>query len=94
MKIIDTKISRHEDPNLVKVEFVGAEDAVMISMRGAGVVELTDAEAVDHARQVMSGALAEIELDTSAAEQTIDPALASEQALEEPANDWPAADRS
>jgi hypothetical protein len=39
MEIIDTKISRHEDPNLVKVEFVGVEDAVMISMRGAGVVQ-------------------------------------------------------
>jgi hypothetical protein len=25
MKVIDTKISRHEDPNLVKVEFGGAE---------------------------------------------------------------------
>jgi len=93
MKIIDTKISRHEDPNLVKVEFVGAEDAVMISMRGADVVKLSDKAAVDQARRVLSGVLVETGRDTSAAEHTIDPALASEQALEEPANDWPAADR-
>lgn len=79
MNVIDTKISRHEDPRLLKVEFVGAEDTVMISMRGAGVTELTNEEAVDQARRVMSGVFDETKQNPSAPEQNIDSALASDR---------------
>jgi hypothetical protein len=57
MNIIDTKISRHESPDLVKVEFVGDEDAIMISMRGEGVNDLSDDQAIGRARSVMSSCL-------------------------------------
>ena len=57
MNIIDTKISRHEHPDLVKVEFVGDEDAVMISMRGEGVNDLSDDQAIGRAQSVMSSCL-------------------------------------
>jgi hypothetical protein len=57
MNIIDTKISRHESPDLVKVEFVGDEDAVMISMRGEDVNDLSDDQAIGRAQSVMSSCL-------------------------------------
>lgn len=60
MNIIDTKISRHEHPHLVKVEFVGDEDAVMISMRGEGVNDLSDDQAIGRAQSVMSSCLSDI----------------------------------
>jgi hypothetical protein len=54
----DIKISRHEDPDIVKVEFVvGDEDAVVISMRGDGVQDLNDDQAVGRARRVMERVL-------------------------------------
>jgi hypothetical protein len=57
MEIISTKISRHENPDLVKVEFVGAEDTVMICMRGEGVNDLSNDQAVGRARSVMYSCL-------------------------------------
>ena len=57
MEIIDIKISRHDDPDLVKVEFIGAVDAVMISMRGIGSNRLTDDDAVQRALGVLAGVL-------------------------------------
>jgi DNA relaxase NicK len=59
MNIKDTKISRHENPDLVKVEFVGDEDTVMICMHGEGVNDLSDEQAVGRARSVMSSCLNE-----------------------------------
>jgi hypothetical protein len=57
MELSDTKISRHDDPDLVKVEFVGAEDAVVVSMRGEGVNDLSDEQVIGRARRVLVGLL-------------------------------------
>ena len=57
MIIKDTKISRHENPDLMKVEFVSDEDTVMICMRGEGVNDLPDDQAIGRARSVMSSCL-------------------------------------
>ena len=58
MQPIHTKLSRHKDPDIVKVEFVvGDEDAVMISMRGLGARDLNDDQAVGRARCVLAKVL-------------------------------------
>lgn len=57
MHLQDIKVSRHETPDLVKIEFNGEEDAVLVSMRGDGVNDLSDEQAIGRALRVMSGVL-------------------------------------
>ena len=80
MNIIDTKISRHENPDLVKVEFVGDEDAVMISMRGEGVNDLSDDQAIGRAQSVMSSCLSH----GRDADASDNPAAGVDQTLSQP----------
>jgi hypothetical protein len=80
MNIIDTKISRHENPDLVKVEFVGDEDAVMISMRGEGVNDLSDDQAIGRAQSVMSSCL----FNNRDGDASDNPAAGFDQTLSQP----------
>jgi hypothetical protein len=59
MQLNDTRISRHENPDLLKIEFFGEEDAVLVSMRGEGVHDLSDEQAVGRARRVIAGMMDE-----------------------------------
>lgn len=77
MQLNDTKVSRHDTPDLVKVEFVGDEDVVIVSMRGEGVNDLSDEQAVGRARKVLwelfeSEPPASAEAASAGTDQTLD----------------------
>lgn len=80
MHFNDTKVSRHNSPDLVKVEFVGDEDAVMVSMRGEGVNDLSDEQAVGRAKKVLSGLLGN---EPTPSDDTM-PAAGTDQTLAQP----------
>jgi hypothetical protein len=80
MHLNETKVSRHDNPDLVKIEFVGEEDAVLVSMRGEGVNDLSNEQAIDRARKVMSGVLGQAPEVRSALGQT----LGMDQTLAQP----------
>lgn len=71
----DTKISRHENPDIIKVEFVGAEDAVTVSMRDKGVSDLSDEQAIGRAHKVM------LEIVGGRSDTQVGPTIGTDQTL-------------
>jgi len=56
MQFNDIRISRHDTARMLKVEFVKEEDTVVVSMRGAGAIDLTDDQAIEKARDLLGAA--------------------------------------